>query len=121
MRRKVYQEGHGASFKTKDAIYDLNGIFSDTNLIPANNMPTATLMSSVPSDLTGPAVETVDETIPVLVAILNGKATIVDGRKRVAKRRILQMEKGSKFPATTPYKLIPAEVMKKCLIWSKPK
>lgn len=119
MLKKVYQEGHGSTFESDGVLYDLNGIFKDAHNIPVNNIATAKLLWCIPKDLDPRRVEAADDTIPVLVTIYKGKPLTVDGAHRVTKRRMKQMVPKSKFPATTPYKLIPADVMKKHIIKKK--
>lgn len=113
---KIYQEENGSTFESDGVFYDLNGILMDARNLPVNNIATAKLMWCIPPTLDPKRVEAADETIPVLITLYKGKPLTVDGAHRVSKRRRLQLVPKSKFPATTPYRLVPAAMMQKHLI-----
>ncbi len=114
--RKVYQEEHGSTFESDGTLYDLNGILRDAHNLPVNNIATVKLMWCIPKDLDPKRVAASDDTIPVLITFYKGKPLVVDGAHRVSKRRMQQLEPKSKAPITSPYRLVPADVMKKHII-----
>lgn len=113
---KVYQEERGSTFESNGVFYDLNGILKDARHLPVNNIATSRLMWAIPKDLDTKRVEAADETIPVLVTLDKGRPLVVDGAHRTLKRYRLMLTPKSKFSATTPYRLVSHEIMKRHIL-----
>ncbi len=113
---KLYQEELGSTFESDGVYYNLNGILKDARNLPVNNIATSRLMWAIPRDLDRKRVEAADDTIPVLVTLHKGRPLVVDGAHRTLKRYEKMLTPKSGFSATTPYRLVSSEIMKRHII-----